>query len=42
MIDSKSTLIVDDYQMFHESLAFLIKKTLQIRLLRLVISSPAW
>ncbi|MEC7514536.1 MAG: hypothetical protein VX784_05170 [Pseudomonadota bacterium] len=42
MIDSQSTLIVDDYQMFHDSLAFLIKKTLQIHLLRLVISSPAW
>ena len=42
MIDSKSTLIVDDYQMFHDSLAFLIKKTLQIRWLRLVIPTPAW
>ena len=42
MIDSKSTLLVDDYQKIYASLAFLIKKTLQIRLLRLVISSPAW
>ena len=27
MIDSKSILIVDDHQMFRDSLAFLIKKT---------------